>query len=73
MNTIEIPLLDEELQRRFENWLTNRGNLFDRVKSCKAETFTIYVANEQDAFLIGCNYVTLTYKLFDGPLTTTLG
>jgi putative methionine-R-sulfoxide reductase with GAF domain len=69
MKTIEVPLLQQDLQKRFESWLKKRGNLITRKK----ETIIIYVSNEQDAFWIGCNYVALENKLFDGPLTKTLG
>jgi hypothetical protein len=72
MKKIDVPLLELDLQERFENWLSKRGNLFEKEKSIHAQTFTIYVADEQDAFWIGCNYISLRNRLFDGPLTQTL-
>lgn len=69
---IEVPYMeDKELQKRFENGLIRRGYEIAKPRSISATTFIIVVKDAQDAFWIGCNYVSLVNKLFDGPLTKT--
>lgn len=73
MLQIDVPLFDDkELQHRFEKWLTERGNKFSKKRSKAVQHMTVHLKDEQDAFWIGCNYVSLAHKLFDGPLTRTL-
>jgi hypothetical protein len=73
MHKIDIPILeDKELQTRFENWLKWRGTSFARLKSKSADRFTVLAKDAQDAYWIGCNYITLAYRIFDGHLTQTL-
>jgi hypothetical protein len=73
MHKIDVPIFeDKELQTRFENWLRARGTSFALSKSKSAETFMVIARDAQDAYWIGCNYITLAYKIFDGPLTRTL-
>lgn len=72
--TIEVPFIDDkELQSRFEQWLIKRGNDIAKPRSIHAQQFTVVVKDAEDAFWIGCNYVSIVNKLFDGPLTKTLG
>lgn len=70
---IDVPLLEKDLQVRFENWLAERGTNFAKIRSINAQHFVVIPKDEQDAFWIGCNYVALANRLFDGPLTRTLG
>ncbi|MBC7947198.1 MAG: hypothetical protein H7Y42_04910 [Chitinophagaceae bacterium] len=71
---IEVPFIeDKELQKRFEEWLTGKGYQFAIPRSIAAQSFIVVVHDPQDAFWIGCNHVALANKLFDGPLTRTLG
>lgn len=71
--TIEVPFIKEkELQKRFQDWLTHKGNDYTLPRSINAEFFVVIANDAQDAFWIGCNYVALCEKLFDGPLTRTL-
>lgn len=70
---IEVPIIQEkELQARFEKWLIYQKHDFKKSKSRHAETFEIINVSPQAAFWIGCNYLSLVNRLFDGPLTKTL-
>jgi hypothetical protein len=66
MRKIEVPILDQDLQERFESWLSKRGNLFER----EIHNLIIYVSDEQDAFWIGYAF---NKRLFDGLINNTVG
>lgn len=71
---IEVPIIkDKELQKRLEEGLIKRGFEIAIPRSLHAEFFIVVVRDAQDAFWIGCNYVALVNKLYDGPLTKTFG
>ena len=71
---IEVPFSsDTELKTRFENWLTLTNYKFRKKGGSFEPVYHIEVETAQDAFWIGCNITALTYKLFDSPLTRTLG
>ena len=69
--TIDVPFIeDKDLQQRFENWLTKRGHRV--VKKKRSIVFFVHIENQQQAFTIGANYLAISMRLFDGPLTRTL-
>lgn len=71
--TIEIPVdgNDKETLTRLEAHLTRKVIKFVRKGRMPEYKLIVMVESAQEAFWIGCNFVSIANKLFDGPLTTT--
>lgn len=70
---IEIPIdgKDKETLTRVEAHLSRKGFKFKKKGRLPDYTLIVTVESAQDAFWIGCNFVAISNKIYDGPLTTT--
>lgn len=72
MSEIKIPFsVDEDLVKRFEEHMDKKGIKFKR-KGRKSDSVYMYQIEDisaQDAYWLGCNTVSISHKLFDGPFT----
>lgn len=60
---------DPDLQTRWENHITGKGYPFTKRKHGDSVRYKISIQEPLEAFWLGCNFVSITNRLFDGPLT----